>query len=283
MTGARPGSQRRGRGNDAKCARCGPPSAVAASPPFMNATLGSGLAMMRLRDRTTSPRVRSASVGGACAPRRRRVRRLGTGCGPGHSGRRDAADDLLPGLVRPDQHDDPPGDAALVRLPRRMGVLVVGDVGRSLPAGNPRRRRGQLPQDLHLGQRPRHLEAHDRRAERHLHAQDRPGDGRLSELWTSYNAAQGKVRIAGLETPVFRYGKFVGSNDPMCGGGPEIDVFGAPAHWDPRGDGGAVLSMSTGGVHHYDRDWKWGHSFGGGLSRSYLSAMRSTLQVSFSR
>jgi hypothetical protein len=110
-----------------------------------------------------------------------------------------------------------------------------------------------------------------------------PEAGDYPDFRTSVDAARGTVRIAGLEAPVYRFSKFVGSTDPMCGGGPEIDVYGPPAHWNPRGDGGAVLSLSNGGVHHYDRNWNWGHSFGGGLRRSYLSSMRSTLLVSFSR
>ena len=88
----------------------------------------------------------------------------------------------------------------------------------------------------------------------------------------SYNLAKSQVRLAGLETPVYRYSRFVGSTDPMCGGGPEIDVFGPPAHWNPRGDGGAALPLSGGGVHRYDRNWSGVTRSAGDCARSYLSS-----------
>jgi hypothetical protein len=105
--------------------------------------------------------------------------------------------------------------------------------------------------------------------------------GDFPDFRASYDPTRGIVRIAGLEAPTERYGTYSSNSNPMCGGGPEIDIFGPPASWKPLGDGGATLSMSTGGVHRYDRNWAWGHSFGRGLSRSYVSAIRSSLGVSF--
>jgi hypothetical protein len=108
-----------------------------------------------------------------------------------------------------------------------------------------------------------------------------PSMSDFPDFRASYDPTKGTVRIAGLEAPTYRYATDVGSSDPMCGGGPEIDIFGQPASWKPLGDDGAALSLSTGGIHPYDRTWAWGHSFGGGERRSYTSSMRSTLQVSF--
>ncbi|HEY4348695.1 MAG TPA: hypothetical protein VGM80_13995 [Gaiellaceae bacterium] len=94
----------------------------------------------------------------------------------------------------------------------------------------------------------------------------------------SYAEGNGTVRISGLETPAYRYGRYVGSHDPMCGGGPTIDIFGEPASWKPRGEPGAVLDLG-GGVHPYNRTWRWKYSFGRGLRRDYISSMHTKLKV----
>jgi hypothetical protein len=110
-----------------------------------------------------------------------------------------------------------------------------------------------------------------------------PSTSDFPDFGASYDPAKGTVRISGLEAPTYRYATYVGSSDPMCGGGPEIDIFGQPSSWKPLGDGGGALSLSTGGTHAYDRTWAWSHSFGGGERRSYTSSIRSTLRVSFGR
>lgn len=108
-----------------------------------------------------------------------------------------------------------------------------------------------------------------------------PSMSDFPDFRASYDPGKGTVRISGLEAPTSRYADQVGSSDPMCGGGPEIDIFGAPASWKPLGDGGGALSLSGGGIHPYDRSWVWAYSFGGGERRSYGSSIRSTLRVSF--
>jgi hypothetical protein len=109
-----------------------------------------------------------------------------------------------------------------------------------------------------------------------------PEMGDFPDFRARYDADGGTLRIVGLEAPTSRYGTYVGNDNPMCGGGPEIDIFGAPASWKPLGDGGGVLSLAGSGVHLYNRNWNWTHSFGHGLSRHYVSSMHSTLDVGFS-
>jgi hypothetical protein len=108
-----------------------------------------------------------------------------------------------------------------------------------------------------------------------------PSMSDFPDFRASYDPLKGTVRIAGLEAPTYRYATYVGSSDPMCGGGPEIDIFGPPPTWKPLGDGGGTLSSSVGGTHPYDHTWAWSHAFGGGERRSYASSMHSTLRVSF--
>ena len=111
-----------------------------------------------------------------------------------------------------------------------------------------------------------------------------PDMGDYPDFRARYDPSAGTLRIVGLEAPTERYGMYVGPamSDPMCGGGPQIDVFGQPRDWKPLGDGGATLNLSGPGLHRYDRNWTWKHAFGGGLSRNYVSALRSTLQIHLS-
>jgi hypothetical protein len=106
---------------------------------------------------------------------------------------------------------------------------------------------------------------------------DYPGFG------ATYSAAPGTLRIDGLESPASQYGRYVGgSSDPlsMCGGGPEIDIFGAPASWSPLGQRTVTLPLGA-GARHYDRTWAWVYKFASGFRRVYASAMHTVLVLSF--
>ena len=66
----------------------------------------------------------------------------------------------------------------------------------------------------------------------------------------------------------------------MCGGGPEIDIFGAPHSWSPLGQRTVTLPVGA-GAHHYDRKWAWVYRFASGFRRIYASAIHTTLTLSF--
>jgi hypothetical protein len=108
-----------------------------------------------------------------------------------------------------------------------------------------------------------------------------PDMGDYPDFHASYDAASGKLKILGLATPVNRYSRQVGSKDPMCGGGPEIDVLGAPPGWNPFGAAGVTLGL-TGGTQRVDRTWRWHRPYGVGAQREYVSSMRSAVQVELS-
>jgi hypothetical protein len=96
----------------------------------------------------------------------------------------------------------------------------------------------------------------------------------------SYDVGRGTLLIKGLQSAAVRYGRYVGSNDPMCGGGPDIDMFSVPRGWNPSGASAVTLNIA-GGVHRYDHVWRWTHTFDARQHRDYVSAMHSTVTVSF--
>jgi hypothetical protein len=97
-----------------------------------------------------------------------------------------------------------------------------------------------------------------------------------------YSSDSGTLRIDGLESPTSEYGKYAGTSSlmSMCGGGPDIDIFGAPRSWNPLGQRTVTLALGA-GAHHYDRTWKWTYRFASGFRRLYESAMHTTLTLSF--
>jgi hypothetical protein len=110
-----------------------------------------------------------------------------------------------------------------------------------------------------------------------------PVTGDYPDFAAIYSADRGTVRVDGLESPTSEYGQYAGgSSDPlsMCGGGPEIDIFGAPHSWSPLGERAVTLELGD-GVHHYDRTWAWTYRFSSGFRRIYASAMHTTLALSF--
>ncbi len=108
-----------------------------------------------------------------------------------------------------------------------------------------------------------------------------PATDDFPDFLASYDAANGSLKISGLSSGAVRYGRYVGSKDPMCGGGPDIDMFSTPASWNPAGARSTTLSLSTGGVHHYDKSWRWTHRFDARQRRDYVSSMHTTVQVGF--
>jgi hypothetical protein len=96
----------------------------------------------------------------------------------------------------------------------------------------------------------------------------------------SYDPTRGTLQIGGLQSAAERYGRYVGSTDPMCGGGPDIDMFSVPRSWHPGGAPAVTLNIA-GGVHRYDRAWRWTHVFDPRQHRDYVSSMHSTVTVSF--
>jgi hypothetical protein len=109
-----------------------------------------------------------------------------------------------------------------------------------------------------------------------------PVTGDYPSFSARYSADSGTLRIDGLESPTSEYGKYGGTLSPlsMCGGGPEIDIFGAPRSWSPLGPRTVTLALGA-GAHHYDRSWNWTYRFSSGFRRLYESAMHTTLTLSF--
>jgi hypothetical protein len=110
-----------------------------------------------------------------------------------------------------------------------------------------------------------------------------PVTGDYPDFSAVYSAARGTLRIDGLESPAGRYGQYVGgSSDPlsMCGGGPDIDIFGQPAGWSPLGPR-TIVAQLTAGAHRFDRAWKWTYRFASGFRRLYTSSVHAALLISF--
>jgi hypothetical protein len=110
-----------------------------------------------------------------------------------------------------------------------------------------------------------------------------PVTGDYPAFSARYSEGQETLRIDGLESPTSEYGQYAGgSSDPMsmCGGGPEIDIFGAPHSWSPLGQRTVTLQLGA-GAHHYDRTWNWTYKFASGFRRLYTSAIHTTLVLSF--
>jgi hypothetical protein len=110
-----------------------------------------------------------------------------------------------------------------------------------------------------------------------------PDMGDYPDFGATYYEAEGSLRLQGLESPTLHYGQYAGgSSSPlsMCGGGPEIDIFGAPASWSPLGERAVTLRLGA-GPHHYDRNWAWTVRFASGFRRVYTSAIHTSLVLGF--
>ncbi len=108
-----------------------------------------------------------------------------------------------------------------------------------------------------------------------------PVMGDYPDFLARYSSAGGTLRIGSLESPTMSYGRFSSTSDPMCGGGPTIDIFGAPASWNPLGPGSLAVPL-TGGSVPFDRTWAWTYRFSTGFRRLYSSSLHSKLTVSVS-
>ena len=108
-----------------------------------------------------------------------------------------------------------------------------------------------------------------------------PQMGDFPDFSARYYADSGKIKISGLEAPTTRFGKYSRTKDPMCGGGPEIDMFSEPPSWSPLGPRAALVSLGSGSaVQHYDKTWAWHHVFNAEFRRNYTSAMHTSVEVS---
>jgi hypothetical protein len=93
-----------------------------------------------------------------------------------------------------------------------------------------------------------------------------------------YNSSQNTLQITNLEAPTFRFTR-PASPDPNCAGGPGVNIFGAPADWNPLGSGGGTVSANGGSV-DFDKRWQWTQNFAGGEVRNYDATIHTTLQFS---
>lgn len=97
----------------------------------------------------------------------------------------------------------------------------------------------------------------------------------------SYDPSGGTLMLQ-VQAPTNRESDVQKPRDPLCVGGPGVNVFGAPANFSPLGGGGGTVDIEKGGSIRWDRDWKWTHVFPGDLDRArrdYKAAFRSTLTV----
>jgi hypothetical protein len=108
-----------------------------------------------------------------------------------------------------------------------------------------------------------------------------PVMGDYPDFLARFSTTAGTLRISQLESPTMSYGQFSSTHNPMCGGGPTIDMFGAPPSWNPLGPGSLTVPLS-GGVTPFDRTWSWTYRFSKEFRRVYTSALHSKLTVSFS-
>jgi hypothetical protein len=110
-----------------------------------------------------------------------------------------------------------------------------------------------------------------------------PVTGDYPDFSATYSAGQGTLRLDGLESPTMQYGRYTGGDQSplsMCGGGPEIDIFGAPKSWNPLGQRAVTLALGA-GAHRFDRIWKWTYKFPSGFRRDYASSIHTTLTLGF--
>ena len=107
-----------------------------------------------------------------------------------------------------------------------------------------------------------------------------PATDEFANFGARYDTGSGTLKLIGLQSGAGDYGRYIGSSDPMCGGGPDIDMFSVPPSWHPLGAPTVTLGLS-GGVRHYDRTWRWTHTFDARQHRDYVSSMHSTVVVSF--
>ncbi len=107
-----------------------------------------------------------------------------------------------------------------------------------------------------------------------------PATDEFANFGARYDTGSGTLKLVGLQSGAGDYGRYIGSSDPMCGGGPDIDMFSVPPSWHPLGASTVTLGLS-GGVRHYDRTWRWTHTFDARQHRDYVSSMHSTVVVSF--
>ena len=92
----------------------------------------------------------------------------------------------------------------------------------------------------------------------------------------TYNSSQNTLQITNADAPTFRF-TTASSADSNCFGGPGVNIFSAPADWNPIGNGGGTVSANGGSV-DYDKHWVWTHTFAGGELRNYDATIHSTLQ-----
>jgi hypothetical protein len=97
----------------------------------------------------------------------------------------------------------------------------------------------------------------------------------------AYDTADKKLSV-NVEAPTFRGLKyeFIGNENPLCTGGPGVNVFGQPATFNPLG-AGATVSLAKGGAKSYDRKWTWKHVFAGAAERRYDATIRSQVVVRY--
>jgi hypothetical protein len=107
-----------------------------------------------------------------------------------------------------------------------------------------------------------------------------PAMDEFANFGARYDSTAGTLKLVDLQSGAGDYGSYVGSSDPMCGGGPDIDMFSVPPSWHPLGASIVTLGLA-GGVHHYDKTWRWTHRFDARQHRDYVSSMHSTVTVSF--
>jgi len=92
----------------------------------------------------------------------------------------------------------------------------------------------------------------------------------------AYDPKTDEVAVTHLEAPTFRLAKIVPYSDQNCVGGPGVNVFSAPADWNPLGDdGGRIGDATTTGENRFDKHWAWMHTFAGGQTRDYDATMKS--------
>jgi hypothetical protein len=96
----------------------------------------------------------------------------------------------------------------------------------------------------------------------------------------SYDTSAETLR-ADVTAPTFRGTKIVpagpNSTKPGCTGGPGVNVFSAPASFNPLGRG-ATVSLKTGGTRRYDRAWRWTHAFSG-AKRTYSASLHTEVAI----
>jgi hypothetical protein len=96
-----------------------------------------------------------------------------------------------------------------------------------------------------------------------------------------YDTSAGTLQ-ANVTAPTFQGSRIVvqkGANGskPGCTGGPGVNVFSAPASFNPLGQG-AKVSLRSGGTRRYDKTWRWSQA-SSGAKRTYTAAIHTELAV----